>query len=214
MKALGKQPVASVSTVKAVPTSTHMAIVELQRQNICKYLISQNCDGLHRRSGIAPERISELHGNSNIEYCETCGHEYLRDFACYRKVHGSRDHYTGRHCVMQIDGKLCNGRLMNSTIDFGQNLPVEPLSNAEWNSTKSDLHLCLGSSLTVSPACTMPELTKLRGGKLVIVNLQKTPLTEMADLHIFARTDDVMRAVMQRLQIAIPAFKVPRTRNS
>ena len=31
-----------------------MALVELQNQGILKYLISQNCDGLHRRSGILP----------------------------------------------------------------------------------------------------------------------------------------------------------------
>lgn len=41
-----------VSTLKAVPTKTHMALVELVNRGIVKYLISQNTDGLHRRSGI------------------------------------------------------------------------------------------------------------------------------------------------------------------
>jgi len=31
-----------------------MALVELQNRGFLKYLISQNSDGLHRRSGILP----------------------------------------------------------------------------------------------------------------------------------------------------------------
>ncbi len=55
-----------------------MALVALQNAGFLKYVVSQNCDGLHRRSGILPERISEVHGNSNREYCGKCGKEYIR----------------------------------------------------------------------------------------------------------------------------------------
>ncbi|KAK3307738.1 DHS-like NAD/FAD-binding domain-containing protein [Chaetomium strumarium] len=81
LQAQGRQrTTAAVSTLQAIPTATHMALVELQNPGLLKYLVSQNCDGLHRRSGILPDKISELHGNNNREICKDCGKEYIRDF--------------------------------------------------------------------------------------------------------------------------------------
>jgi len=56
----------------------------------------------------------------------------------------------------------------------------------------------------------MPRTTAVRGGKLVIVNLQKTPLTAKATLHIHAKTDFVMESLMHKLQIPIPDFRLER----
>jgi len=207
----GKKPKRGTSSLCAIPTATHMSLVRLQQEKICTYLISQNCDGLHRRSGIKPSLISELHGNGNIEFCENCGEEYLRDFHCTRLKRG-RDHYTGRHCpaVLPSTNKICNGRLMNSTIDFGQDLPQEPFQRAYKNSKTADLHIVLGSSLTVSPACDMPVKTYKNGGKVVIVNLQKTPLDRIADVRIYQKCDEVMIGLMNRLKLSVPKFKLHR----
>lgn len=202
-KAQGLPPIAGTSTVKALPTKTHMGIVELHRRGILRYVISQNCDGLHRRSGLPASAISELHGNSNIEICESCGRRYFRDFSAHRQNH-TTDHFTGRFCCQ------CNGRLLESTIDFGQNLPRIPLEKAVEESKKADLHIVFGSSLTVSPACDMPRSTAKNGGKLVIVNLQKTPLTRLAEFQIHAPTDVVMEALMAHLCIPIPEFRLER----
>jgi mono-ADP-ribosyltransferase sirtuin 6 len=54
------------------PTYTHEAIVKLLEMGLFKYVISQNTDGLHRLSGVPPEKISELHGNAFIQKCEKC----------------------------------------------------------------------------------------------------------------------------------------------
>uniref|UniRef100_A0A6V0FH47 protein acetyllysine N-acetyltransferase n=1 Tax=Zooxanthella nutricula TaxID=1333877 RepID=A0A6V0FH47_9DINO len=205
-KARGQEPIVGTSTVKACPTNTHMGIVELHRRGVVKHVISQNCDGLHRRSGIPANAVSELHGNSNIEICEDCGCRYFRDFKATRRVR-TFDHFTGRFCP------LCEGRLLESTIDFGQDLPTKPLKKAEKHSRLADLHVVFGSSLTVSPACDLPEQTADKGltrGRLVIVNKQKTPLTPKASLHIHASTDLVMEALMRNLTIPIPSFTLWR----
>ena len=74
------KPKVSVPMLKALPTKCHMALVKLVEEGILKHIISQNVDGLHRKSGIDAMHISELHGNTNLEKCSKCGKDYFRDF--------------------------------------------------------------------------------------------------------------------------------------
>ncbi|KAI0838844.1 DHS-like NAD/FAD-binding domain-containing protein [Hypoxylon sp. FL0890] len=206
LRAQGRQPTGAVSTLQAIPTPTHMALVELQNRGILKYVISQNCDGLHRKSGILPDRISELHGNNNREYCKDCGKEYIRDFqavASYEKtVH---DHRTGRKCAR------CGGVLLDSIINFGEPLPAQALQLARDHAEKADICLVLGSSLTVSPANEIPGIVGYRRGTtLAICNLQDTALDGLADPRIYSRADELMARVMAKLDIPILPFILRR----
>ncbi|KAL4484948.1 hypothetical protein ABPG74_020125 [Tetrahymena malaccensis] len=193
------------SMLKAIPSPTHMSLVQLQKKGYLKFLISQNVDGLHRRSGFSPFHLAELHGNTNLEKCKKCGKEYLRDFRVRnaQKVH---DHKTGRKCSDQ----KCKGDLYDSIINFGENLPEKDLKEGFAQSKKADLHLVLGSSLRVTPAADMPATTAEKGQKLVIINLQKTPLDSVAALRINAMCDDVMKMVMKKLGLDIPEFTLER----
>lgn len=61
---------------------------------------------------------------------------------------------------------------------------------------EADLCLCLGTSLQILPCGNMPlKAKKNPGGRIVIVNLQKTRLDKHADLRLYARVDDVMTHV-------------------
>jgi mono-ADP-ribosyltransferase sirtuin 6 len=189
----------TVPKEKAVPTLTHMSLVALQESGHLKFLVSQNCDGLHLKSGISPSKICELHGNTNCEACSLCGAVYWRNFPV--RKHRNRALLTGRKCD-------CGGRLRYTTVAFSQSMPDLCLDKAEEESLKSDLSLCMGTSMRVQPACNLPLQGRRRRKthKLVIINLQKTPYDDQCALRIYAKVDDVMTRLMTELNIEIPPY--------
>lgn len=68
----GLKPQINVSFDDAEPTFTHMAIIALFQKNFLHYVVSQNIDGLHLKSGLDRSKLSELHGNMFIGQCSLC----------------------------------------------------------------------------------------------------------------------------------------------
>lgn len=73
-------PKLDTTFASAQPSLTHMCILSLLRDGPAKYVVSQNVDGLHRRSGIPESQLAEVHGNCFMERCPSCGTYYMRDF--------------------------------------------------------------------------------------------------------------------------------------
>ena len=131
----------------------------------------------------------------------------FRAVSAYEKSYS--DHRTGRKCA--VAG--CNGALHDTIINFGENLPEEAFNLADMHAKEADLCLVLGSSCRVTPANTIPETVgRNKKAKLAICNLQSTPLDSVADkkLRIYARTDDLMTSIMEKLGILIPPFILRR----
>ena len=200
-----------VDLQKAKPTLTHMALYQLQQLGILKYIISQNCDGLHRKSGINSSNISELHGNTYLEYCSICSKEYLRDFDTMGTFKFTNyNHETGRICSVPH----CNGKLRDTIINFNEHLNPGILEKAWKNTIESDLFIVLGSSCCVAPACEMPLFVgKKKGANLVICNLQTTPLDDYSSLRIYSKTDLLFSKLFDELSLTIPPFILNRKVN-
>ena len=79
----------------AKPTFTHRALTKLASLDIIKYVVTQNVDGLHRRSGLPRSKHAVLHGCVFTEKCERCGEEYFRDY----DLGGVSFQKTGRQCT-------------------------------------------------------------------------------------------------------------------
>ena len=73
----------------------------------------------------------------------------------------------------------------------------------------ADVCLCLGTSLQILPCGKMPLLTKKRGGKIVIVNLQTTKQDKQAYLKINAYVDTVMLKLCSKLGVVVPKWTRP-----
>jgi len=184
----------------AKPTLTHMALVALHRLSILKFVVTQNVDNLHTKSGLPRNMVAELHGNVFKETCEKCQREYIGT----KELPTVGFKLTGNTCE-------CGGLLRDTVLDWFDALPEKEMSDSDDHSKKADLALCLGTSLQIVPARNLPlkatrKHSKSQPGKMVIVNLQKTPLDGKAHLIIRAKCDDVMTLLMQKLSSEIPVY--------
>ncbi|XP_055106450.1 NAD-dependent protein deacylase sirtuin-6 isoform X2 [Symphalangus syndactylus] len=181
MEERGLAPKFDTTFESARPTQTHMALVQLERVGLLRFLVSQNVDGLHVRSGFPRDKLAELHGNMFVEECAKCKTQYVRD------------------TVVGTMGLKATGRLCTVAKARG----LRACRNA-------DLSITLGTSLQIRPSGNLPLATKRRGGRLVIVNLQRTKHDRHADLRIHGYVDEVMTRLMKHLGLEIPAWDGPR----
>ncbi|MGH0136475.1 UNVERIFIED_CONTAM: hypothetical protein FKN15_010110 [Acipenser sinensis] len=184
-----------------------MCIMKLHENKLVQHVVSQNCDGLHLRSGLPRSALSELHGNMYIEVCTGCSpaREGIRLFDVTERTALHR-HGTGRRCPK------CGGELRDTIVHFGERGTLEqPLNwkGAAEAAEKADLILCLGSSLKVLKkyACLWcMNRAPSKRPELYIVNLQWTPKDDLAVLKIHGKCDDVLKLLMEELSIEIPAY--------
>lgn len=169
----------------AKPSLTHRIITKLTAVGAVRFCVTQNVDGLHQRSGMPRKRLAVLHGCVFTEKCEDCQTEHFRDV----DVGGMSFQKTGRKC------ERCQGDLRDVLLDWEDELPREDFERATKECSEADLVICLGTSLRIEPAGSLPTL----GKKFVIVNLQETPYDSRAEICIRARVDEVMQGVMECL---------------
>lgn len=144
-------PKPKISFAVAKPSFTHGSLVALMQTKKLTYIVSQNVDGIHLRSGIPRPQLAELHGNCFSERCNACSKEYIRDFEV--ETVGFKE--TGRLCTQ--DG--CTGRLQDHVLDWEDALPEDELQTSEQCARDADLAICLGTSLQITPACNLPLKT-------------------------------------------------------
>lgn len=177
----------SVSWDSVAPNSGHYAIVELQKIGKLKFLISQNVDNLHLKSGIRHNLLAELHGNMTKLRCTRC-----------------------QQTIDQATAKSrcpCGGSWVSSVVDFGQSLPEKDLALSFEHSRKSDLFGVVGSSLVVTPAAQMPKEALMAGARLVIINQGETPFDSQAHLRFYEGIGEILPRAVKRLKKLMGLFE-------
>jgi NAD-dependent deacetylase len=169
----------------ARPGRGHRALASLHRSGKAPGLVTQNIDNLHQDSGIPPEKVVELHGNTTYAACLGCEKRYELTWVKQRfDADGER----------APDCPDCGGYIKTATISFGQSMPQDAMRRAEELTRACDLFLSIGSSLVVWPAAGFPVMATRNGAKLVIITREPTELDHLADLVIHDDIGDVLAA--------------------
>ena len=162
------------------PNIAHYAIYDLQELGKLSFLISQNVDNLHLKSGIKFDKLAELHGNVARMRCVRCDTTYPKDSA--------------------MTSCSCGGNLKSSVVHFGDSLPMQDLQDSFMYARNSDLFIVIGSSLVVTPAANIPVEAYENQAKLVIINAGETPLDRIAHLRFSEQIGDVFPPAVEKLK--------------
>ena len=152
-----------------------------------KFLISQNVDNLHLKSGIQPENLAELHGNMTRLRCTRCEKTVARS--------------------ANATACACGGALVSSVVHFGQSLPHRDLAQSYEHSRKSDVFVVVGSSLVVTPAADMPREALTAGARLVIINQGETPFDKHTHLRFHEQIGEVLPRAVKKLKRLMGLFE-------
>jgi len=184
------------------PNASHLALVELQRLGKLQFVITQNTDNLHRRSGIGPELLAELHGNGQLMRCLGCDRLYTREEVGWDTRRWGPGYRTQRPVAGQPACAACGGRLISSVVNFGDPLPEKELTLADQHARRCDLMLVLGSSLTVEPAASLVRMALRSRSRVVLINQGETPYDEVVSLRVWSGIGDVLPPAVERVKRA------------
>lgn len=148
---------------KYEPHQGHYILAEWEKSGQIEGIITQNVDGFHHDAG--NKNVMELHGTFRAFHCHEC-----------RQNH-DRDAYLAGDILCQS----CGGIVRPGIVLFGETLPQDTFLAAEQITSKADLFIVLGSSLSVTPANMFPLQAKESGAKLVIINREPTQFDMYAD---------------------------------
>lgn len=189
-----------VSFDDAVPTYTHLALKHLIEEQYLSHIVSQNVDGLFLKANLRRSNINELHGNFYLDECTKCRSRFIRSTAS--PTMGLKK------SLVKCPKDTCKGYLRDTILDWESPIPHNELRGAKSKSKKSKLHICIGTTMQLMPANQLP-LEALKGvsrGKLVIINLQPTKLDAKAHLVIHGYADEVMRRIVESLNIKVSDY--------
>ncbi|BDC36610.1 MAG: NAD-dependent deacylase [Candidatus Methanoliparum thermophilum] len=170
------------------PNEGHKALAELETINKLEGIITQNVDMLHQKAGC--KNVIEIHGSMKTASCLRCNKKIEFDEFLAETIEQQK-----------IPPKCpCGGIIKPDVVFFGEMLPKKALSRSIEYVSRCDMLLAIGSSLVVYPVSSLPRLAKEHGAKLVIINIEKTPYDNVADVVIHGKIGTVLPRVVKEVK--------------
>ena len=164
------------------PNPGHFALVNIERIVPEFWLITQNVDGLHRKSG--SEHILELHGNIMHNKCMECGEQ-------------------NAELYLEFEADLprcsCGGLMRPDVVWYGEMLPESTLQQAFHAAENCDLFLSIGTSAVVQPAASLPLVAKRAGAFVVEVNMEPTVISGEMDESLLGPSGEILPQLFKQV---------------
>lgn len=189
----------------AQPNPGHIALAELEKMGILKWVITQNIDGLHEKAGT--RNLLEYHGNAFKLRCVDCGARFGPGAFDFEKL--QRDDRLPPTCPG------CRGLVKSDTVSFGEPIPSTVAARSYEEALKCDLMLICGTSAVVYPFAELPRVARGRGytrqpidrrtesratGIIIVeINAEPTPLTHggISDYLIQGKTGEILPLIVE-----------------
>jgi len=162
------------------PNAAHEALADLEAAGHLDRVVTQNIDGLHAAAG--SEEVIEIHGSGERAVCRDCERHVPAGPVRERAREGELPPRCGK----------CDGVLKPGVVLFGESLPEHALFAAHALAERADVFLVAGSSLTVEPAASLPRTAADRGATMVLVDRQRTPLSDRVEYDFRADVTDLL----------------------
>ena len=151
----------------ARPNAAHEAVARLTQHLGDFLLVTQNVDDLHARAGIPAERMVQIHGDIFVTRCSRCEFKrYDYEPEQERAVPNCPD---------------CHALMRPGVVWFGEQLPWNELKRVEnfLDGGACDVTIVAGTTATFGYIIDW-ALQASRGGELIEVNPEETPLSRLA----------------------------------
>ncbi|MHA1577436.1 MAG: NAD-dependent protein deacylase [Candidatus Thorarchaeota archaeon] len=156
------------------PNPAHETLAEFEQTGLLKCLITQNVDGLHRRAG--SENVLEVHGNLWALKCTSCNH---------------RERLTSPAVGIPICSE-CGSYMRPDVVWFGEQLDTIVMNDVYTELEKADTILVIGTSALIQPAASFPLVVRQKGGHVIEMNVEETPLTSYSAVHLSGKAGIVL----------------------
>ncbi|NWH39908.1 SIR6 deacetylase, partial [Chloropsis hardwickii] len=188
MEEKGLSPKFDTTFENARPSKTHMALLGLQRVGILKFLVSQNVDGLHVRSGFPRDKLAELHGNMFVEECVKCG-KYVSPGGSWAGISRAGISRAG---ISMPGGSWAGISIPGGELGWDFHPRGKPRGQlmSHWACHPGDIPLSLGEA--ICPLSRVPAVQD-----------------RQADLRIHGYVDEVMTKLMKHLGLEVPEWTGP-----
>jgi len=165
------------------PNAAHRVLAAWSQRWPTCHIITQNVDDLHLRVGTRD--LVRLHGS-------------IWDVSCWNGCAAAPSRWRDERVPLdEVPPRCphCGGLVRPAVVWFGESLDPADVEAAHAATASCDLFISAGTSAIVYPAAAFLHDAKRRGATTAEINLETTPASEIVDIAVQGKVEEVLEQV-------------------